>query len=367
MKIAMYNLTTTVKTGGIETFNWKVGAELEKRGHEVHIFGGNGDQRDQHPSTVYTYPYLDRVYFPNVTKHFKKFAERWSMSIHAVSAVKHGNYDIIYLSKPHDLPWVLRVARKTGSRCFLSVGGMENFPGYCRLVRRLSWFTACSAYTAAKIDDCCGVRPFVLHYGVDVDEFRPTVPKLEIKQRLGIPEGARVLISIGRLVKWKGIHVAIEALARLGHKSMDVYYLVVGEGAYKEELEACARTAGVDSRVMLLGEVPHAQVASYLSLADIALQPSIEPEAFGIAAAEAMSCGIPVVGSDIGGIPEVLGETGRLCAPNDIDALTTAIRELLVNPDQARALGAKARQRVKHNFTWDHIVDRIERHGIGAR
>jgi glycosyltransferase involved in cell wall biosynthesis len=366
MKIAMYNLTTTVKTGGIETFNWKVGAELESRGHEVHMFGGKGDRREPHPDTVYTFPYLDRRYFPKFGKRFRKFAERWSMARTVVSALKQGSYDVIYLSKPHDLPWAVRAARKAGSRCFLSVGGTEFFPGYARLVRRLAWFTACSAYTADRIEEYCGVRPFVLYNGVDVDVFRPTARKVEIKDRLGIPEKSRVLISVGRLVKWKGIHVAIEALAKLGRQFTDVYYLVVGEGNYREELKACARAAGVDSKVMLLGDVSHAQVPSYISLADIAVLPSIEPEAFGIAAAEAMACGIPVVGSNIGGIPEVLGNTGRLCAPNDADALTEAIGELLANPAQIRALGERARQRIKHNFTWKHVVDRIEEHGIGA-
>ena len=121
----------------------------------------------------------------------------------AISALTHGNYDIIYLSKPHDLPWAIRAARKAGSKCFLSVGGMEFFPGYGNLVRRLSWFTACSAYTAARIEEHCGVRPFVLYNGVDVDVFRPTVRINQLKEQLGIPENARVLISIGRLVKWK--------------------------------------------------------------------------------------------------------------------------------------------------------------------
>ena len=363
----MYNLTTTVKTGGIETFNWRVGAELESRGHVVHMFGGTGDRREQHPSTVYTFPFLDRRYFPNIGKRFRKFAERWSMARTAISAVKDGKYDIIYLSKPHDLPWALRATRKTGSRCFLSVGGMEFFTGYGRLVRRLAWFTACSSYAATRIEEYCGVRPFVLYYGVDVDVFTPTAFNPEIKARLGIPENSRLLISVGRLVKWKGIQVAIEAVAKLGQQFSDVYYLVVGDGKYKEELKACARAAGMDSKVILLGDVSHAQVPSYLALADVALIPSIEPEAFGIAAAEAMACGIPVIGSDIGGIPEVLGDTGRLCAPNDADALTDAIGSLLANRDQTRALGQKARRRVQQKFTWKHVVDRIEEQGIGVQ
>ena len=364
MKIAMYNLTTTVKTGGIETFNWEVGKELAHRGHEVHIYGGQGSFQRPHSLTVYTYPFRDRESYPNLGTRFRKMAERWSMARRAASDLIERGYDVIYISKPYDLPWAIRVAKRLCARCFFSSGGTEFFPGYGFLVRRLSLFTACSHYNAREIESRYGIRPIVLYNGVNIDMFKPMAEQFKIMRELGLRKESKILISVGRLRRVKGFEYVIEAVANLRGQFPNLYYLVAGDGDYKDYLKSYVRSLGLEDRVIFLGNISHSLLPQYFSLATIAVFPSIHSETFGMAAAEAMACGVPVVATSIGGIPEVVGEAGKLCPPRDAEALAESLRWLLLNPNIAEDLGEKGQQRIKENFTWKVAVDTIEQRGI---
>jgi N-acetyl-alpha-D-glucosaminyl L-malate synthase BshA len=138
-----------------------------------------------------------------------------------------------------------------------------------------------------------------------------------------------------------------------------VKLLLVGDGPDRPAAEALARELGVYGDVRFLGK--QEPVEEILSIADVFLMPS-GSETFGLAALEAMACGVPVVSSDIGGLPElnIEGETGFLCDLADIDCLTDATRRILRDDDLHERMSAAARRRAVEAFDIDRIVPQYE-------
>lgn len=137
------------------------------------------------------------------------------------------------------------------------------------------------------------------------------------------------LISVGRLVAWKGIDGLIETIASLPYVGL----VVVGDGPERKNLEALARQLGVDQRVYFAGQIPRAEVPAYLRACDLFVLNS-RYEGLPHTVLEALAAGLPVVATAVGGTPEILrdGENGRLITVGDTNELSDAIREVLEMP-----------------------------------
>ncbi len=166
-----------------------------------------------------------------------------------------------------------------------------------------------------------------------------------------VPDGARVLLAVARLVPQKGIDVAVRALEQLPEDTVLVVLSSTQEE--RETLLALARALGVDRRVFLLGRVP--DVAAWLRRADVLVHPA-RWEGFGLGVLEAMLAGLPVVASRVSSLPELVvdGETGLLVAPDDPASLAAAVESALARPE----LGAAGRERALHAFSVAAMADR---------
>jgi len=205
--------------------------------------------------------------------------------------------------------------------------------------------------------------------GVDMDYFDPAAvgpERLEaLRERWRLdPADHRVkLILAGRLTRWKGQRLAIEALARLKARGVDnVLLLLVGDSQgrmnYLAELEAAVRLLGMDSQVRILGACTD-MPAAYL-LGDIALAPSLEPEAFGRTGVEPQAMGRPVIAADHGATRETVapGETGWLAAPGDVEAWTQALGDAIhAGPERLAAMGAAAQARTRDLYSVTAMTD----------
>ncbi|HEY5600394.1 MAG TPA: glycosyltransferase family 4 protein, partial [Candidatus Manganitrophaceae bacterium] len=323
MKIALYDVTCTMSYGGIQSFVWGMADALARRGETVHLFGGKGTIRGSAHNgvLVFTFPYLSRARIPNWGSRFRKFVERFSFGLWAFKTLTKGRYDIIYIHKPFDLPIALAAGRLSGARIVFGSGGTEFFPGYGRLVKRLDLFLACSAFNASQIEAYCGIRPEVLYNGVDSVLFKPQPPDPELSRRLRSDRSEKVIITVCRLVSLKGLQYAIEAVAVLARK-FKIKYLILGDGAYRKNLEDKIDRLGLNKEIVFVGAVPNRELPRYYSVADVGVFPTIAEEAFGISIAEAMACAVPVVATRVGGVPEVAPEgTGVLVSPKDPKAL----------------------------------------------
>ena len=195
------------------------------------------------------------------------------------------------------------------------------------------------------------LRCRIIPFGISLDDNQPCNAGQisEIHRRYGRP----LLLSIGRLVGYKGYRYLVRAM-----KYIDAHLLLIGEGPERSKLEAEARNIGVSDRVHLLGRVE--QTAPYYQACDIFVLPSIgRNEAFGIVQLEAMACGKPVVNTQLrSGVPfvSVNGFTGVTVPPADSQALARAINVLLDDPIRRKAYGAAAQARVEREFSLEKMV-----------
>ena len=159
-----------------------------------------------------------------------------------------------------------------------------------------------------------------------------------------------ILVTVGRLKAPKDYLTLVRSLALLRPGSADA--LIVGEGPDRSELEAEIRQLGIGERVHLLGE--RRDVPELLADADVFVLSSAS-EGMPVSVLEAMAAGLPVVGSRVGGVPELVvdGETGLLVEPGDPDELAAAIGRLLADRELRRRLGDAGRERAQRHFGLD--------------
>jgi rhamnosyl/mannosyltransferase len=191
-------------------------------------------------------------------------------------------------------------------------------------------------------------RCHVIPYGIDIAQFQRCDPAAVagVRQQYG----DRLIISVGRLVYYKGFDHLIRAMVDVRGK-----LLLIGDGPLRVELEQLAHELGISNKVVFAGEIQNAQVVPYYHAADVFALPSVaRSEAFGIVQIEAMAAGLPVVNTSLdSGVPfvSVHDETGFTVPPRDPAALTVALNRLLDNPALRKSLGAAASLRASREFS----------------
>lgn len=187
--------------------------------------------------------------------------------------------------------------------------------------------------------------------GVDTTLFRPVEPALSA------PEGRRRIVVPRRLFPKNGVDVMVRALPMVLAEHPDVEMVVIGDGPQREELEALAGTLGVAPNIRWLWARPNAEMPGLLSSGAVAVIPS-RMEATSVAALEAMACGVPVVASNVGGLPEIVDDTvGALSPPDDPAGLARTLVRLLAG-GSLPALGKAARARVVAHWSNDRLAER---------
>ncbi|WP_338883853.1 glycosyltransferase family 4 protein [Xenorhabdus sp. TH1] len=361
MKIGFIDVTVTMSYGGIQTAVWELAKALTDEGHEVHIFGGVGDVRPALGGRnihIHTFPFISRERVLNIGRRFQRIVERYSFARHARATVIAENFDWVILTKPFDFFWPRMVPATSRTQfCYMS-GGTSFFKGDRVLGKKISAWVACSHFNAWQIQHHFKQFPSVIYNGVDISKFKPS--DSDVRTRLGINEKTFLLTFAGRLVGWKGMKVAINAMTLLRNK--DVRLLIIGKGEELKSLEKQVSALQLEKSVIFHPPVSHDQLPEFYAAGNAGIFPSIGDEAFGITIAEAMACGRPVIASCIGGIPEVVGNegsTGILVTPGDAVAIAEAVNHLLSLPDRGEKMGKSARQRIETMYTWQHSASRL--------
>lgn len=224
------------------------------------------------------------------------------------------------------------------------------------LLRRADWILCPSTELREKTLEAGfpEERTAFIANGVDEGTFNPGPADPALAARYGLAEGDRVLIVPRRFDPKNGLDVLVKALPALRDRHPRVKVLLVGDGEQRSELEGLSRALGVADHVVFCGSQPRHLMPPHLRLAEAMVLPS-RKEAVSLAGLEAMACGLPIVGSRVGGIPEFVSDpgTGRLVPPDDPPALASALAGLLdLPPADLRALGARARESVRERFSW---------------
>ncbi|WP_072016282.1 glycosyltransferase [Leptolyngbya sp. KIOST-1] len=204
--------------------------------------------------------------------------------------------------------------------------------------------------------------------GVDLSEFWP-IPKRQARATLGLPAAERVVLQLGRMVPRKGVDTVLEAIALLNRQRLPTRLVVVGGESVTPDpevtpeigrLQAIARDLGIGDRVSFVGQRGREVLKYFYSAADVFVTtPWYEP--FGITPLEAMACGTPVIGSNVGGIKFTVrdGETGYLVAPKNAREVCDRIAFLYQNPSVLNLFGRQAQRHVARQFTWAKVASAL--------
>ncbi len=203
----------------------------------------------------------------------------------------------------------------------------------------------------------------VIPYGVDLERFRPRTARGERSDKV-------VVGAVARLSPEKGLDVLLRSAAVLVDGGTKLRVVLAGEGPSRESLVRLAEKLGISDRVDFRGEVPHEEVPAVLAELDVFALPSKE-EGFGVAALEAQAMEVPVVGSRVHGIPDVVddGRTGLLVPPGDVEALAGAVGRLAGDAELRATLGRAGRAFVEERYRWEDNVaqmERLYRHLVGS-
>ncbi|TQM43084.1 glycosyltransferase [Pseudonocardia cypriaca] len=192
----------------------------------------------------------------------------------------------------------------------------------------------------------------IIHNGVDPARFAPGAPV-----DLGLPAGARAIGIVAVLREEKDHPTLLRAMRMVVDEVPEAHLLVIGDGPLRPELEELARQLGMSGNVTFAGSRP--DVAALLPALDVAVLSSTT-ECFPMAVLEAMACGVPVVGTEVGGVPEMIedGVTGYLVPSRHPRATADALVKILRDPARAAEMGRAARDRVLAEFTLDRSVRR---------
>jgi glycosyltransferase involved in cell wall biosynthesis len=283
-----------------------------------------------------------------------------------VSSIRSSDADIVHIHLPNPGAVLAYLASRHPGRLILTyhsdtvrqkfLGAMFE-PWLHAALRRSSAVVATSANyletspVLARYRNRCHVIP----YGITLDQFAHADPAevAAIRQR----HGNRLVISVGRLVYYKGFEYLIRAMSGVRGT-----LLIIGDGPLRARLESLAAELGVRDKIVFLGEIQNERVVPYYHAAEVfALASVARSEAFGIVQIEAMAAGIPVINTRLdSGVPFVSlhGQTGLTVPPEDPQALADAINRLLDDPEWRQQLGAAARDRARQEFSVEVMTAR---------
>jgi glycosyltransferase involved in cell wall biosynthesis len=232
---------------------------------------------------------------------------------------------------------------------------------FCRFITRNSSFiTVNSTYMKRQllmVSPGCTEMVRVIPMGIDPEQF-VSLKNSDIRARY---PAEYIIFSAGRLIELKGITYLIEAMPGILSRFPDTRLLIAGDGPEKENLIKKIQTLNLGSRVTLLGTISHQDLPAYYHSADIFVLPSIftsgMTEALGVVLLEAMASGCPVIGSNIGGIPDIItdGENGFLVPERNPVILAEKIILLLSDISIAEQFRQRGHETVRIRFSWEKI------------
>jgi N-acetyl-alpha-D-glucosaminyl L-malate synthase BshA len=349
--------------GGSGVVATELGLALARRGYQVHFVAHSLPFRLRtFASNIYfhevlpaSYPVFDQApYNLALTTKMDEVAENYDLyllHVHYAMPFAASAYLARELLKPRSLG-VVTTLHGTD----ITVVGLE--PAFFRVtqftIQSSDRLTAVSRYLKERTEESFGItRPIEVIYNfVDPAVF---TPRRRGSLRLAPPQ-TRVLMHASNFRPVKNIPAVIKIFSEV-RKSIPSKLVMVGDGPEKAGAEHLTRELGIQRDVLFLGNQD--AMEELLPLADVFLLPS-SSESFGLVALEAMSAEVPVVASDIGGLPEVVdhGETGFLHDPGAIDGFVASVLKLLKNETLRRRMGRKARRVARRKFNADDMVDR---------
>ncbi|HUT53935.1 MAG TPA: glycosyltransferase [bacterium] len=375
-----------------ETFILGKVVELAARGHQVTVFSQAVQDSAPHPdllarvdvSRVIKLPAWDRVRGRDVSRAVKaagaspaRIARAWKGTAQgagdgagrALRLIKslpftRDAFDVVHAHYGYMAARYGGAARVIGAPLIVSLlghdvtyAGAEHKESYQGLFTMAARFLASSRYLADQ----------AVRLGFPADKITIHYPEVDAQFFSFVDRGARgqgtcAIVSVCRLDWTKGLGDALKAVRALLDKGVTISYRIVGGGKMRGEVEQTIKDLRLDGHVVLAGAKDREGCREELARADLFLMPSVS-ESFGLAAAEAQATGLPVVATNVGGLPEAVKdkETGFLVPPHSPEALVERVRYLMEHREERLAMGRRAREWAAANFNQDMLTDRLIR------
>ena len=356
--------------GGSGAVATELGIALAQRGHEVHFV------TYKQPFRLPTF--LPRVFFHEVDVgryplfEFPPYDLALAVRMHEV--VREHRLDLLHChyAIPHATSaWItkqmlreeqrdIRVVTTLHGTDITIVGQDPSFHSITKFsIEKSDSLTAVSQYLQRETRNAfgctaCGIE--VIPNFIDPDVYnRDRYKGRELPSFNG---GRKVLMHISNFRRVKRVKDVVRVFARV-NEQVDSMLVMVGDGPERHDAEQEARQLGVEKQVQFLGKID--SVAPLLAAADLFLLPT-DAESFGLSALEALASGTPVIGTNVGGLPEVVrdGETGVLCGVGDVDGMSGAAIELLQDEAKWRRMSEHAARDARARFAKDDIVEQYE-------
>ncbi|MBU2472946.1 glycosyltransferase family 4 protein, partial [Patescibacteria group bacterium] len=194
--------------------------------------------------------------------------------------------------------------------------------------------------------------------GVDIDKFKK-VNSGDLRKKLNIKEKEKIILTVSRLVKKNGINDLIKAGQYL---DFPFKILIIGKGPDEKELKRLAKKLGLQDKIIFIGHIKYGELPKYYALADVFVRSSLS-EGLGNVFLEAMTAGLAIIGTKVGGISDFLkdGETGLFCKIRNPKSIAQKIKEIFDNPSLRKNLAKNGLELVKEKYSWDKISLKMEK------
>ena len=376
--------------GGVATHVWDLSRHLAKRGHEVAVLADNFLNTPAIPiikdgvkvygfSKAFVLRHLPSALLNPITiyklkKHFGDLIgiiEVIANFCHYKYVLHHFRPNIIHV---HHLetrfPFAYFVSKGkvpvvTTAHSFSTVKFFDERTAekYRRLladnIRISKYLIFPSKFTSEELDELFHVpfkgKRWVMTNPIDTSRYYP-IPKDQVRSKIGISDNGSVILFVGNLMKKKGIYTLVEAAAILRDKGVQCRILIVGDGEERKKLEEFIKAKSVEAIVSLEGPKYLPELLYYYNAADLFVMPSTS-ESWGLVYVEAMSCGIPVIGTNVTAIPEVISsdEYGFRVPLHDSTALADTIQKALFKNWNSNKILEYAR-----SFSWEKRINEFD-------
>ncbi|MCL5411603.1 MAG: glycosyltransferase family 4 protein [Patescibacteria group bacterium] len=386
MKIAQISYLYYPSIGGVESHVKNLSEQLVARGHRVEVFTSDFDSLQLKKRIIVKEENVNGVVmhrFPGKQIRGKNFFAQ-KLSFGPIKKVLlSGDFDVIHC---HSIPsdhfrQAFEVAKSSNKKIFVTPHFSPNdlektfktflTPWYWRLflipklkrINRLFAVSPSEKKAFQKLTDISEDKLTVIPNGVDIKEIQSVTEK-EIKEfkKKNIDPAKKLILFVGRIVLAKGIDTLIEAVNKLSDQKIQVLIIgPVGDIEYYQRLKKLISDYNLVNTVFIK-EFSRREVLIAFHACDVFVLPT-RGEVFGIVLAEAMACEKPVIGSRVGGIPDLIkdGVTGYLFESENSEDLAQKISDVLNNSSEGINVGKLAKEEIEKNYNWERISIKIEK------
>jgi glycosyltransferase involved in cell wall biosynthesis len=359
--------------GGTEIAAYNLAVQMAKRGNEIDVFTTSINSKN----SIEIYPHMKihrnatSFKIASANASFKLIYKPLNYDldiVHAHSPIPYSDLPALMYAKRKKVPFLLTYqfdGQETGGSFMRNTG--VSIYNKVFINRVLDSAEVIIATTRSYAEE----SPFLKNYldkivvipnGINIEDVTTDLTMEESRIKLDLPLKTKIILFFGSLVTYKGPDILLKAFKVIKKEYPEVKLIFAGRGHMLIELQDMVKKFDLEDDVIFLGFVEEEKKAFYYKSADIFCLPSTNmAESFGIVNLEAMASGIPIVGSDLGGIPDIVkdGENGLLAKPGDQQSLANVLLRLLKDDDLRQKMGNNGRKKVE-DYSWDKIAKETE-------